>query len=126
MNRRQLLTSFVTLTGIAAILPTIARAERKRGGDAAGSAGPILVDAKDPQAKAVNYGAQHKDIADKSVQTERAGVKWADQKCLGCAFYDKTKEVSVGGVKAGPCSMPFAAGKVVAQGGWCSSWAKKA
>ncbi len=125
MNRRQLLTSIVTLTGIAAILPTIARAERKRGGDTA-AAGPVLVDAKDAQAKAVNYGANHKDITDKALQTERAGVKWADQKCSGCAFYDKTKEVSVGGVKAAPCSMPFAAGKVVAQTGWCSSWAKKA
>jgi hypothetical protein len=125
MNRRQLLTSFVALTGIATILPTIARAERKRGGDAKAS-GPVLVDPKDPQAKAVNYGAKHKDITDKSVQLERTGVKWADQNCSNCAFYDKTKEVSVGGVKAGPCSMPFAAGKVVHQTGWCTTWAKKA
>jgi High potential iron-sulfur protein len=125
MNRRQLLTSIVTLTGIATILPTIVRAERKRGGDTAAT-GPVLVDTKDAQAKAVNYGASHKEITDKALQTERSGVKWVDQKCSGCAFYDKTKEVSVGGVKAAPCSMPFAAGKVVAQNGWCSSWAKKA
>lgn len=124
MNRRQLLTSFAALTGVALLLPKIANAERKRGGDAA-AAGPALVDSKDAQAKAVNYGATHKEITDKALQTERSGVKWADQKCSGCAFYDKTKEVSVGGVKAAPCSMPFAAGKVVAQAGWCSSWAKK-
>jgi hypothetical protein len=125
MNRRQLLSSFVALTGLAAVFPVIANAERKRGGDTAKAAGPVLVDPKDAQAKAVNYGAAHKDITDKALQTERAGVKWLDQKCLNCAFYDKTKEVSVGGVKAGPCAMPFAAGKVVTQTGWCSSWAKK-
>ena len=111
--------------GFAAAQISPAAGPPQRGGDTA-AAGPVLVDAKDAQAKAVNYGAAHKDITDKALQTERAGVKWADQKCSGCAFYDKTKEVSVGGVKAGPCSMPFAAGKVVAQSGWCSSWAKKA
>lgn len=123
MNRRELLISLAAVTGIATVFPTLVKAERKRGETA--SAGPVLVDPKDPQAKAVNYAAKHKDITDKALQAERNGVKWADQTCLNCAFYDKTKEVTVGGVKAGPCLMPFAAGKVVAQAGWCSTWAKK-
>ena len=125
MNRRQLLSSIAALTGIAVVLPMVARAERKRGGDAAAAAGPVLVDTKDPQAKAVNYVVKHSDLKDKALQTERTGVKWVDQKCSGCAFYDSKKEVSVGGIKAGPCSMPFAAGKVVVGAGWCSTWAKK-
>ena len=124
MNRRQLLTSIVTATGVAALLPVIARAERKR--EAGGAAGGAqLVDPKDAQAKAVSYGHAHKDITDKKIQTERQGVKWADQKCQNCAFYDATKETTAGGLKAGPCQMPFAAGKVVSQTGWCTSWAKK-
>lgn len=126
MNRRQLLSSMIALTGAAVLFPVLASAERKRGGDAAAATGPVLVDAKDAQAKAVNYGAKHSDIKDKSLQVERNGTKWADQKCSNCAFYDATKEVSVGGVKAAPCAMPFAAGKVVAQAGWCTTWAKKA
>jgi len=127
MNRRQLLTTLVTATGLAAIMPVIARAERKRGGGdtAGGSAGAQLVDPKDAQAKAVSYAHAHKDITDKKIQTERQGMKWADQKCSNCAFYDKTKETTAGGKKAGPCQMPFAAGKVVAADGWCTSWAKK-
>ncbi len=124
MNRRQLLSSLITITGIAAIYPVIASAERKRGGETTAT-GPVLVDPKDPQAKAVSYGATHKTITDKALQTERTGVKWADQKCANCAFYDATKEVTVGGIKAAPCAMPFAAGKVVASTGWCTTWAKK-
>jgi hypothetical protein len=126
MNRRNLLSSLAALTGVAVILPMIANAERKRGGSAAAASGQILVDPKDPQAKAVNYVVKHSDLKDKALQVERSGVKWTDQKCSNCAFYDATKPLIVGGVKAAPCSMPFAAGKVVAQDAWCTTWAKKA
>jgi hypothetical protein len=56
----------------------------------------------------------------------RSGVEFKNQSCKNCAFYDASKEVTVSGKKAGPCQMPFAAGKVVVAAGWCSSWAKKA
>jgi hypothetical protein len=125
MKRRELFSTVLAVTGLVAIFPTVVRAERKRGGTSAAATGPVLIDKNDPAAKAVNYGASHKDVTDKTLQTERSGTKWADQSCLNCAFYDKSKEVTVGGVKAGPCSMPFAVGKVVHQTGWCSTWAKK-
>jgi hypothetical protein len=57
---------------------------------------------------------------------DRQGVKWADQKCTGCSFYLKRdKDNKVKGMSVGGCSMPFAAGKVVADAGWCVTWAKK-
>ena len=128
MNRRSFFQSFVTMTGIALILPLIANAERKRGGGAAAtaSAGPKLVDPKDGQAKAVSYAHNHSEIKDKALMTDRAGVKFADQNCKNCAFYTGDKETTVDGKKAAPCQMPFASGKVVAAAGWCTTWAKKA
>lgn len=127
MNRRSFFQTALMAIGAATILPSLLQAEERRrgGGAAAASATPTLVDPKDAAAKAVNYVHETKDIKDKALQTERAGVKFADQHCKGCAFYDATKTVTVGGKKAGPCQMPFAAGKVVAAEGWCSTWAKK-
>ena len=98
--------------------------ERKRGGGAAAPAA-VLVDPKDSAAKAVNYVHNNSDVKDAKLQTDRAGVKFKDQKCKACAFYVKDKETSVSGKKAAPCQMPFAAGKFVSTEGWCSSWAKK-
>lgn len=127
MNRRSFFGSLATVTGVALILPLIARAERKRGGGAtATGAGLKLVDPKDGQAKAVNYVHNISEIKDKALMTDRAGVKFANQKCNSCAFYTGDKETTVDGKKAAPCQMPFASGKVVAAEGWCSTWAKKA
>jgi len=124
MNRRQLLTSVVTATGVVALWPIISRAEGKRGGGAAAAAGGALLDPKDPTAQAVKYAHAHKDIKDKTLQTERQGVKWADQKCTGCALYDAKKATTVNGMKCGGCAL--FPNKVVADSGWCTSWAKKA
>lgn len=127
MNRRSFFGSLMTVTGVALILPLIARAERKRGGGAAAAgAGLKLVDPKDGQAKAVNYVHNISEIKDKALMTDRAGVKFVNQKCNACAFYTGDKETTVDGKKAAPCQMPFASGKVVAAEGWCSTWAKKA
>ncbi len=127
MNRRSFLGSLATATGVALILPLIAKAERKRGGGiAAAGAGLKLVDPKDGQSKAVSYVQNHLDVKDKALMTDRAGVKFADQKCKNCVFYTGDKEATIDGKKAAPCQMPFATGKAVASEGWCSSWAKKA
>ncbi len=125
MNRRHFLQSIVAGAGALILLPKLAQAERRRGGGAAAaSAGLSLIDPKDPQAKALNYAVEHKDIKDKALQTDRSGVKWTDQKCLNCQFYDKTKETTISGKKAGPCQL--FPGKAVVQAGWCTSWAKHA
>jgi High potential iron-sulfur protein len=130
MTRRKVLLSLMTLGGLITLLPRQGVAERRRGGadsgkGAATGGAAALVDPKAPEVKAVSYVHAHKDLKDKTLQTERSGVKWVDQKCSNCVFYDPKGEVTVGAVKAGPCSMPFAKGKVVARDGWCTSWAKR-
>ncbi|MFZ3229472.1 MAG: high-potential iron-sulfur protein [Pseudobdellovibrio sp.] len=125
MNRRSFFKTTLMAIGIASILPSILEAEERRRAGGAAAAGPVLVDPKDAAAKAVNYVHNNKDIKDKSLKTDRNGVKFEDQKCKGCVFYDASKETTVGGKKASLCQMPFAAGKVVAAEGWCTTWAKK-
>ena len=126
MNRRSFIQQALTLTGAIALFPILAHSEERRrgGGTAAAAAGLVLIDASDPQAKALNYAPEHSGVKDKSLQTERNGVKWADQKCQGCNFYQKDKEAKVGGKVAAPCQL--FANKAVVATGWCSSWAKKA
>ena len=128
MNRRSFFQVAALTVGALVGYSALARAEeRRRGGDAgAGAGAATLVDPKDQAAKAVNYVHNNSEIKDAKLTAERTGVKFKDQKCNGCAFYQKDKEASVGGKKAAPCLMPFATGKVVSADGWCTSWAKKA
>ena len=129
MNRRSFIQSALTIAGVVSVLPSILSAEeRRRGGAAAGgaAAGAVLVDPKDPAAKAVNYVHNNTEIKDAALKTERAGVKFEKQQCKGCSFYTAEKETTIAGKKAAPCQMPFAAGKNVSATGWCSSWAKRA
>lgn len=125
MNRRSFFQTALMAIGVAAVLPSLVKAEERRrsGGTAAGAA--TLVDPKDAAAKAVNYAHNNKDVKDKALRIERNGVKFEAQHCKVCAFYDATKETTVGGKKAGGCQMPFAAGKLVSSEGWCSTWSKK-
>lgn len=125
MNRRSFFQMALLSVGALGFLSLAKAEEKRRGGGAAAGAAPQLVNPKDPAAKAVNYVHDTNDIKDKALQVDRSGVKFKDQHCVGCAFYDKTKETTVEGKKAGPCSMPFASGKMVAEKGWCSTWAKK-
>lgn len=125
MNRRSFFQTTLTAFGAIALFSFHAKSEeRKRGGGSAATAAP-LVDPNDSTAKAVNYVHDAKSIKDVKLQTERSGVKFKDQSCKGCAFYQKDKEGMTSGKKSAPCQMPFAAGKVVAAEGWCASWAKK-
>lgn len=125
MNRRSFIQTALTVTGALALFPIIGNSEeRRRGGGAAAAAGLVLIDPKDSQAKALNYAHEHKDIKDKSLQTDRSGVKWIDQNCQGCSFYIKEKEGKASGKTAAPCQL--LANKAVTASGWCSSWAKKA
>jgi hypothetical protein len=126
MNRRSFIQTALTITGAIALLPVMARSEeRRRGGGTtpAAAAGLVLIDPKDPQAKALSYVHDHKDIKDKALQTERNGVKWADQKCQNCNFYQKDKEGKASGKTAAPCQL--LANKAVTAAGWCTTWAKK-
>lgn len=126
MNRRSFFQSVGLLVGATALWPVISRAEGRRGGGSPTSKAAQLIDPNDRQAKSVNYVDVNTKITDKNLMAERSGVKFKDQKCKNCAFYSGDKEVTASGKKAAPCQMPFAAGKVVAAEGWCSSWAKKA
>lgn len=126
MNRRSFFQTAFLALGAAVVLPSLVKAEERRRGGGAAAAAPTLVDPKDAAAKAVNYVHNNKDVKDKTLQTERNGVKFAEQKCHTCNFYDKSKETTVGGKKAGGCQMPFASGKLVSAEGWCTTWAKKA
>lgn len=125
MNRRSFFQASLLAIGAVAVLPSILQAEERRRGGGAAAATPTLVDPKSPEAMAVKYVHNVKDIKDKTLQTERNGVKFEAQHCTACNFYDKTKETTVAGKKAGGCQMPFASGKLVAAEGWCTTWAKK-
>ena len=126
MNRRSFFQSVGAFIGAAALLPIVARAEGRRGGSTAAAGAAQLVDPKDRQAQSVNYVEVNTQLKDKTLMAPRGGVEFKNQKCKNCAFYDVSKETTVSGKKAGPCQMPFAAGKAVTAEGWCSSWAKKA
>lgn len=127
MDRRSFFKTSLFAIGALTVLPSLLFAEeRRRGGGAAVTAPLALVDPKDPAAKAVNYVHDNKDVKDKALKTERNGVKFEKQQCTGCSFYDASKAATVGGRKAGGCQMPFAAGKLVSNSGWCTTWAKKA
>jgi hypothetical protein len=131
MNRRDFFQLFIGGAGLVALANTFKPAqakaeERRRGGGSAAAAGPVLVDPNSADAKQVSYVHKHSDIKDKKVQLDRQGVKWVDQKCVGCSFYQKRdKDNTVAGMAVGGCAMPFATGKVVADAGWCMTWAKK-
>ncbi len=124
MNRRDFIQRTFLFTGLAAVIPAIALAERRRGGaaPAAATAGLALISPSDPMAKALNYVEKHSDIKDKNLKTEKNGIKFENQKCDGCAFYTKAKEATVSGKKAAPCQL--LQNKGVVASGWCSSWAK--
>jgi hypothetical protein len=125
MNRRNFFQTALTAFGALTVYSLSAKSEERRRGGGASAAVAVLVNPKDAAAKAVNYVNSTSDIKDVKLQTERSGVKFKDQNCKSCVFYVADKEAAVSGKKAAPCQMPFAAGKVVAAAGWCSSWAKK-
>lgn len=125
MNRRTFFQAALVSIGALGVFSWVQAEERRRGGGSTAAAAPTLVDPKDPAAKAVNYVHQTSDIKDKALQLDRNGVKFKDQHCMNCSFYEKAKESTVAGKKVAPCQMPFASGKVVAEKGWCTTWAKK-
>ncbi len=125
MNRRSFFQATLLTVGGLIGYSSLVQAERRRGGGAEATV-PALISPQDSAAKGVNYVHDIKEIKDVKLQLERSGVKFKDQHCKGCTFYQKDKEATVSGKKAAPCQMPFATGKFVAAEGWCSTWAKKA
>ena len=130
MNRRDFFQLFIGGAGLLTLATTLKpsqlKAEERRRSGGAAAAGPVLVDPAAPAAKQVNYVHKHSDMKDKALKVERSGVKWDDQKCTNCSFYQKRdKDNKIGAMAVGGCSMPFASGKVIADAGWCMTWAKK-
>jgi hypothetical protein len=68
-------------------------------------------------AASVNYSEDKKKVK-KDLQTDRQGVKFANQKCSVCALYTKVDE------KAGKCAL--FPNEYVKANAWCASWSKKA
>lgn len=69
-------------------------------------------------AASVNYTDDKKTVK-KELQVERAGVKFADQKCSNCMLYTKdAKSASYGKCSLFPSEM-------VKSDSWCASWSKK-
>ncbi len=125
-TRRTFFQSAFVFMGIATLLNHKVFAEGRGGAKKAdASSSPTLVDPNSSEAKAVSYKHLNSEVTDKAMAMERQGVKFKDQKCSGCALYQKETETTVGGKKAGKCLAPFATGKYVAADGWCSTWAKK-
>ena len=102
MQRRVFL---MTLAASGAVIGTAAQAQ-------------AMVDEKDPAAAGLGYVADAKKADAKKFPKYAAG-----QNCTTCALY-QGKAGDKAGDKAGGC--PLFAGKLVAGGGWCSAWAKKA
>ena len=72
------------------------------------------VDEKDPQAVALGY------VADTTkADTKKFPKHTNDQKCNNCALFQGKAADAWGGC-------PLFGTKQVANGGWCSAWAKKA
>lgn len=92
---------FLLLASAGAVgLPLCARAQ-------------AMVDPKDPQAVALGYVADAKNVDKKKFPRYAAG-----QLCSNCALYQgKATD------KAAGC--PLFPGKQVAGPGWCNAWAKK-
>ncbi len=98
-NRRIFL---VTAAAAGAALATSAQAQANK------------VDEKDPQAVALGYVHDATKVDTKKYPKYAAG-----QHCGNCALFQGKPDDAWG-----PC--PLYAGKVVANKGWCSAWAKKA
>lgn len=74
----------------------------------------VKVEEKDPQAVALGY------VADTTkADTKKFPKHSNDQRCSNCALYQGKASDTLGGC-------PLFGTKVVATGGWCSAWAKKA
>src|SRR6185295_3350209 len=87
--------------------------DAKKGGDAKGGELPHL-DEKDPQAAALGYKHDAKQVDRKKFANYQPG-----QTCATCQqFQAKAKEPWA------PCAI--FPGKSVAANGWCSAWVKKA
>lgn len=119
LTRRQALQKLavavpVTLVAASAVRALAQAPAAKQGG------GPELkmVPDTDPTAKALKYVPD----ATKATRIDKMGVVGKDQSCKNCQFYTKAGEV--GGKEVGKCLM-LPAG-MVASGGWCMSWTKKA
>ena len=126
MNRRSFFNIALTTIGTLIFYSRLGHAEeRKRGGGHSATVQLKLIDPSEPGARAVNYVHDTKNIKDSKLQTDRAGVKFKNQHCKVCAFYENDNETKINGKNAASCKMPFATGKLVSAEGWCTSWAKK-
>lgn len=128
-NRREFLAGAVQVAGLAAlasVVPSLAQADRRRGGGdaAAGGAKELSFPMVEPgkgAAAAVNYEVDKKKVK-KDLQTDRQGLKFADQHCSNCGFYKKVGTKN--GKEVGTCQI--FAGSLVEGPAWCASWNKKA
>lgn len=77
-----------------------------------------LVGENEPMAKTLGYHADASKV-DVKKWPKRAGAEGKNQFCNNCTLFNGAKPTTE---KEGPCAL--FAGKAVAAGGWCNSWAK--
>ncbi|MCS6838093.1 MAG: high-potential iron-sulfur protein [Bdellovibrionaceae bacterium] len=128
-SRRNFLTKIFTGLGLVALFlksEELLAQRKKKASESASASKPTsddlpLVTPGQGMAKSVNYVHDKKDLTDKTLKTERQGVKFENQQCSNCILYTahgKRNEVEVGKCQLFP-------NQVVKASGWCSSWAKK-
>lgn len=90
---------------------------RGTGGFAMADAALPLLKESDPTATALGYAYEASKV-DKKKWTKKAGPDGPAQKCSSCMFFTGSDK------KSGKCQI--FPNNVVASGGWCNSWTKKA
>lgn len=109
--------------------------ERRRGAGAAPAGGAAksatggaaclnlpLAEPGKGMAATLNYQHVHSAVKDAALKTERNGLAFEKQFCNNCALYKACG--TKGKDKVGECTV--LPGVVVKDGGWCSTWNKKA
>lgn len=130
ISRRKVIQGLAAVVGVLPALfsATQAQAEEKRRarkGDSGGAGGDLALPYVKPgvgMAVSLNYVEDHAAIKDANLKGDRQGVKFADQKCSGCALY--TKVGVKDGKEVGKCTV--LPGQLVKGDAWCTSWSKKA
>lgn len=132
MQRRTFVKNAMGIMGMGFILPSRlmsfgqeARAEEKRRGGGVGTNTAELslpmVEPGKGMAASLTYVSKNSEVKDAKIKTERQGVPFDKQKCMGCALY--TKVGAKNDQEVGKCAV-FPA-QLVASEAWCNSWAKK-
>ena len=134
VNRRDFFKTAMTVFAGSLVLPSLfknlpeAQAEQKRKSKEAASLD--VISETNPVAVNLKYTTNHATIKDATLKTERQGVKFENQFCKDCQFYQIKEEGTDKNEKVAPCQLMInpttSKSYFVKSKGWCNSWAKRA